>query len=276
MTREEDPYLINQLLGLPEHPFFIFLTISVGGLLLFFTLAGVSYRLFFIDSRFHPDFDPADPANRREVREGIKWSIIAVFSQAALVAPIHYLLATGHGRLYTDVADYGWAWLLASPLVVLLVSETTIYWVHRGLHWGPLYRNVHDKHHAFKVPTPFTGLAFRPLDAFAQGIPHHVLAFLVPIHIGIYLVSLSFVTVWAVLIHDRVSFVRWKGINFTGHHTLHHWYETYNFGQYFTFWDRLMGTYRDPDVAYDDLPAGLVVRAQNVMGAAPSSSVEIG
>jgi lathosterol oxidase len=104
-----------------------------------------------------------------------------------------------------------------------------IYWVHRALHWGPLYRHVHDKHHAFKVPTPYVGLAFRPLDAFFQGLPHHVLAFVLPIHIGLYLVSLAFVTVWAVMIHDRISFVRWKGINFTGHHTLHHWYENYNF-----------------------------------------------
>jgi lathosterol oxidase len=256
--------LINQLLGLPEHPVYIFLTISVGGVLLFFTLAGVSYRLFFLRSRFHPDYAPDDADNRREVREAIKWSIISVFGNAALVAPIHYLLATGHGRLYTDIAEHGWAWLLLSPIVILAVSETSIYWVHRGLHWGPLYRHVHDKHHDFKVPTPFVGLAFRPLDAFAQGLPHHILAFLLPIHVGIYLVSLIFVTLWAVMIHDRVSFVRWKGINFTGHHTLHHWYESYNFGQYFTLWDRMMGTYRDPEVAYDDLPAGIVVRAQDV------------
>jgi lathosterol oxidase len=159
---------------------------------------------------------------------------------------------------------------------VLVVSETTIYWVHRALHWGPLYRRVHDKHHSFKVPTPFSGLAFRPLDAFAQGIPHHVLAFLVPIHMGVYLVSLSFVTIWAVMIHDRVSFVRWKGINYTGHHTLHHWYGSYNFGQYFTVWDRLMGTYRDPEVAWDDVPAGIVVRAQDAVAVAPHPPLSAG
>lgn len=268
--------MINQLLGLPEHPLATFLTVSTTALLFFFALAGVSYWAFFVRSRFHPDYDPEDPANRREVREAIKWSVVAVFSQAALLTPIHYLLATGHGRLYSDVSEHGWAWLLVSPLLILVVSETMIYWVHRALHWGPLYRHVHDKHHSFKVPTPFTGLAFRPLDAFAQGFPHHVLAFLVPIHLGVYLVSLAFVAIWAVMIHDRVSFVRWKGINFTGHHTLHHWYETYNFGQYFTFWDRLMGTYRDPEVAYDDIPEGVVVRAQDLAEATPSSRLGLG
>ena len=83
-----------------------------------------------------------------------------------------------------------------------------------------------------------------------------------------------FVTIWAVMIHDRVSFVRWKGINFTGHHTLHHWYENYNFGQYFTVWDRLMGTYRDPEVAWADVPPGIVVRAQDVMGRAAQATEE--
>lgn len=255
--------MINKLLGLPEHPLSIFLTLSVGGLLLFFALAGLSYRIFFVRARarFHPDYRP-DPA---EIREAIRWSIIAVLGNAALIAPIHYLLATGHGRLYVDVGEHGWAWLGFSAGLMLLASETMIYWVHRALHWGPLYRHVHDKHHAFKVPTPYVGLAFRPLDAFFQGLPHHILAFVLPIHIGLYVVSLAFVTVWAVMIHDRISFVRWKGINFTGHHTLHHWYENYNFGQYFTVWDRLMGTYRDPEVAWADIPPGIVVRAQDVM-----------
>ena len=101
--------MINQLLGLPEHPVYIFLTISVSGILLFFTLAGLSYRLFFLNSRFHPDYVPDDPENRRKIREAIKWSIISVLGNAALVAPIHYLLATGHGRLYSDISEHGWA-----------------------------------------------------------------------------------------------------------------------------------------------------------------------
>jgi lathosterol oxidase len=148
---------------------------------------------------------------------------------------------------------------------MLILAETMIYWTHRALHSDLLFNRIHRKHHEFRVPTPFVGIAFRPADAFLQGLPHHICAFLFPVHIAIYLTSVTMVLIWAVLIHDRVSFVRWKGINFTGHHTLHHWYSGYNYGQYFTVWDRMMGTYRDPEIARDDIPEGIVVRAQDAL-----------
>jgi lathosterol oxidase len=36
-------------------------------------------------------------------------------------------------------------------------------------------------------------------------------------------------------------------INGAAHHTIHHLYFNFNFGQYFTIWDRLGGTHRDPN-----------------------------
>jgi len=72
-------------------------------------------------------------------------------------------------------------------------------------------------------------------------------------------VMVTFVSIRSVLIHDRVSMVRWNVLNYTGHHTLHHWYYHCNYGQFFTFWDRLMGTYRDPAVEKNpELPEGLL------------------
>jgi lathosterol oxidase len=35
-------------------------------------------------------------------------------------------------------------------------------------------------------------------------------------------------------------------INTTAHHTVHHLYFNYNYGQYFTFWDKLGGSHRQP------------------------------
>jgi lathosterol oxidase len=254
--------LIAQILGLPVNPLTTFLTLALGALLTFFLLAGVSYYIFFVRARriFHPTYE-RDPA---ELRESIKWSAYAMIGNAVLVAPIHYLLATGHGKLYFSVADYGWGWLVASIVLMLCVSETMIYWIHRVLHWGFLFERIHKKHHEFRLPTPFVAVAFRPLDPFLQGLPHHIVAFLFPMHIAVYLVSLGFVSVWAVMIHDRVSFISWKVINYTGHHTLHHWYTDYNFGQYLTLWDRLAGTYKDPDRC-DDVPDHVLVRARDAL-----------
>ena len=80
-------------------------------------------------------------------------------------------------------------------------------------------------------------------------------------NLWVYLVSLSFGYIWAVAIHDRVSFVRWGLVNNTGRHTLHHWYYDYNFGQYTTIWDRLCGTHKSPFEGCEDVPAGVLATA---------------
>jgi lathosterol oxidase len=251
--------LLAQLLGLPENPFVTFLTLSIGGLVAFFTLASLSYFFFFVWRRetFHPEYE----ADAKSNRTAMLWSVASVFGNAALIAPIHWLIATGHGKVYWSVAEHGWGWLFASVGLMLVFTETLIYWIHRALHGDFLYSKLHHTHHQWRSSTPFVGLAFNPLDSFVQGLPHHLFAFLFPIHGVVYLMSVSFVTVWAVMIHDRVSFVRWPFLNNTGHHTLHHWYSDYNFGQYTTFWDRLCGTWKSPFVGCEDVPPGVLAEA---------------
>lgn len=251
--------MLSYLLDLPNDPLTVFLSLSLGALGLFFVLAGLSYLTFFVlkKDRFHPSY----VADKAENRSAIKWSIIGIVGNAVLIAPIHYVIAHGHSKLYYSMSDYGWGYFLASIAMMLIVSETFIYWVHRALHWGPLYRRLHYIHHRYQKPTSFVGLAFNPLDSFLQGLPHHVSVFLFPMHIGLYMFSLAFVATWAVLIHDRVSFVRWGWVNNTGRHTLHHWYYDYNFGQYTTFWDRLCGTHRSPFEGCEDVPEGVLATA---------------
>jgi lathosterol oxidase len=251
--------MIGYLLDLPNDPIVVFATLSIGALGLFFVLAGSSYYFFFVlkKDRFHPDYI-ADPA---ENRSAIKWSIIGIVGNAVLISPIHWVIADGHSKLYYSISDHGWGYFIASIPLMLIFTETCIYWIHRALHWGPLFDKIHNIHHQYKKPTSYVGLAFNPLDSFLQGIPHHIGVFLFPMHIGVYLVSLSVVAVWAVLIHDRVSFVRWGLINNTGRHTLHHWYSDYNFGQYTTLWDRVCNTHRSPFEGCEDVPDGVLMTA---------------
>jgi lathosterol oxidase len=41
-------------------------------------------------------------------------------------------------------------------------------------------------------------------------------------------------------------------INSAAHHTVHHLEFNYNFGQYFTLWDRIGGTYKRPDFEFEN------------------------
>lgn len=252
--------MLSELLGLPTHPLTTFFGLVVGGMSLYAILSTLSYFYFFVwrKDRYHPTYEP----DRSQIKSALGWSAISLLGNAFLTTPFHLAIAYGYSQVYYDVSEHGWLWLVASIFIYLAVTETMIYWVHRALHWGPLYDYIHKPHHSFKTPTSFVGVAFNPLDSFAQGLAHHLCAFLFPVHVGVYLVFVTFVTIWAVMIHDRVSFVRWKGINYTGHHTVHHWYEDYNFGQFFTFWDRIGGSYKDPesDEVLAEVPAGILRR----------------
>lgn len=244
---------------MPDTAGVMFIVFAVFGILYFFLIASVAYYVYFhrLKGRFHPGYQ----LDRKEMRSAIKWSIIGIVGNAGLMLPIHMLIAKGHSKMYYDVSEHGWGWLFAQIIVLLLFTETLIYWTHYAFHRVPwLWKHIHERHHKYRVPTPYSALSFNPMDSFLQAVPHHVAAFFFPVHVGVYLASVTFVTLWAVCIHDRVSFVRWPWLNYTDHHTLHHWYGDFNLGQYFTFWDRVAGTYRSPEIDYADVPAGVIYR----------------
>jgi lathosterol oxidase len=100
-----------------------------------------------------------------------------------------------------------------------------------------------------QVPTPYASHAFHPIDGFLQSVPYHMYVFMFPMHKFTYLSLYMFVNVWTVSIHDaeyRVPDVLKPFINGAAHHTDHHLFYNYNYGQYFTLWDRLAGSFRTP------------------------------
>lgn len=231
---------IEQLYGAPGMAIFML----ISGLLLYFGLSGFSYLYTFVwnRGRFVPDYRP----DRNEIRSALFWSMMSVLGNVVLMLPLQLLAVRGHSRLYYDVSDHSWAYLGLTLIVELCFSEFLVYWIHRWLHLPFFFRHIHHIHHKFRAPTPLASLAFHPLDGFAQALPHHLLVFLLPVHVYVYQGFILAVSIWTVLIHDRVSWIGWSAINYTGHHTAHHWFNKWNFGQFFTLADRLFGTYRSP------------------------------
>lgn len=250
--------MILRLLGLPETPTNLFLLLVIGGMVMYFSVSGLSYMIFFVwgKKRFHPTY-VAKPA---EIKAQMKWGVYGVLGNAVLTAPLHWLIAHGYSQAYWDPMERGIPYFVLSVGLYLAFTETWIYWVHRWLHLPAVFRVLHKPHHKWRATTSWASMAFHPLDSFAQALPHHLALFLFPVNVYLYLTMLSFVMLWSVIIHDRVSLVKWSVINYTGHHTLHHWYFTCNYGQFFTFWDKIMGTWRDPEAAAHDgsVPEGLL------------------
>jgi Delta7-sterol 5-desaturase len=99
------------------------------------------------------------------------------------------------------------------------------------------------------MPTPYASHAFHPLDGYAQGFPYHIFPFIFPLQKLAYVGLFVFINFWTILIHDGEFVSDNPVVNGAACHSVHHLAFNYNYGQYFTLWDRLGGSYRAPDRA---------------------------
>lgn len=226
----------------------------VFGALLFTILCPLSYYFFFILKKdvYHPPDSPQPFPGQLEME--IKMSYKAFPFLSLLTAPFFVLELRGYSKLFwsfTAENPFTWTQMLITTFLFLVFTDSGIYWVHRFEHTFPwIYKYIHKPHHKWINPTPFAAFAFHPLDGWAQSVPYHAIVFLYPFQIGVYLALFVFVQVWTVSIHDGVDWCGEKDgsfrsyyVNGSLHHTIHHAKFKYNYGQYFTFWDRVMGSH---------------------------------
>lgn len=254
-----------------------FLVLFLGGLIFYPITSGTSWLYYCVlrRDRFFPAeageaASPSKETERQQRKKEWLWAFYNVLGNAVLTAPVHHLVVTGGSKVYFDPGERGYAYLAFSVLLVLVITEFLVYWAHRVLHHPVLYRHIHYHHHQFRTPSPWTSMAFHPLDSFAQAVPHHLCVFLFPMNIGVYMFFIMFLQLWSTFIHERVTWVRWGFINYTAHHTLHHKANKYNYGQFFTVFDRLFGTHKLPlDVVYDGAfpTSAVTARASRLAGA---------
>ncbi|EIW77359.1 hypothetical protein CONPUDRAFT_84469 [Coniophora puteana RWD-64-598 SS2] len=221
----------------------------VGIHMLYFVIATLSYYIVFDHKMMrHPRFLP------HQVKLEIETSVRAFPGMILLTVPLFQAEVMGYSRLYEDVGEYGWMYLVCSVPMFLVFTDYGIYWIHRLLHHPSIYKAIHKPHHKWIIPTPFASYAFHPVDGFLQSVPYHLFIFIFPLHRFLYLGLFVAVNFWTILIHDSdmiTGHLLEKVINGPAHHTLHHLYFTVNYGQYFTFADRAGGSYRQPDASLD-------------------------
>ncbi|KDQ08724.1 hypothetical protein BOTBODRAFT_179645, partial [Botryobasidium botryosum FD-172 SS1] len=199
----------------------------IGIHLLYFIFATLSYYYIFDHAMMkHPRF------LKNQVRLEIESSLNAFPWITVLTMPWFIGEVRGHAKLYADVNEYGWTYLaLSVPLTLFFLF-------------------------LLKFPTPFASHAFHPVDGYLQGVPYHLFAFLFPIHRYAYVCLFVFVNFWTIFIHDSDMLTGHPLkdiINGPAHHTLHHLYYTCNYGQYFTWADRVGKSYRAPRPELDPM-----------------------
>ncbi|RKP14239.1 hypothetical protein BJ684DRAFT_8903 [Piptocephalis cylindrospora] len=217
---------------------------TVFGFLLYFSVAAPSYFFIYDHAQMnHPRF------LKNQIRREITLSCSSFFTMSLMTAFFFLGEIHGYSRMYEGPAEYGWAYLIASIPLFIFLTDFGVYWIHRGLHHRLVYARLHKPHHQWIIPTPFASHAFHPLDGFLQSTPYHIFVYLLPMNKFLYLGLFVFVNLWTVLIHDGEYMVQGPVINSSAHHAVHHLQFNYNYGQYFTLWDRVGGSYREPPKA---------------------------
>jgi sterol desaturase/sphingolipid hydroxylase (fatty acid hydroxylase superfamily) len=189
------------------------------------------------------------PENKHIIREiGYSFLSIAIFS---IVATIVFLLRKqGHAKIYSHFSDHSVAYFIFSVVAFILIHDAYFYWTHRLMHWKKIYRYVHRVHHQSTDPTPWAAFAFHPLEALIEIGILPIMVFLIPLHHYAILVWVIYQSGMNLLGHlgfelypsGFVSGTISKWNNTSTHHNMHHRFVNCNYGLYFNFWDRILGT----------------------------------
>jgi sterol desaturase/sphingolipid hydroxylase (fatty acid hydroxylase superfamily) len=73
-----------------------------------------------------------------------------------------WLYANGHIAVL-GIADNP-IWFAVLWFIVPLLHELHFYWIHRTIHWPPIYARVHKIHHRNINPGPWSGLSMHPVE----------------------------------------------------------------------------------------------------------------
>ncbi|OWZ01640.1 C-5 sterol desaturase [Phytophthora megakarya] len=221
----------------------------VGGYLLYIIGAGFTYKfLFDKEMMSHPKF------MKHQVRNEITASMKSIPVMVLLTLPWFLADVRGYSKTYSDFGKYGHGFEALSVVFFICFSDMLIYWFHRWLHHPLVYASLHKPHHKWVICSPFASHAFHPIDGYIQSLPYHFYIMLFPIHRGLFLALFVAVNFWTISIHDGFYLSHNKIVNGALHHSVHHELFVYNYGQYFTFWDRFCGSYREPPATGYSMP----------------------
>jgi sterol desaturase/sphingolipid hydroxylase (fatty acid hydroxylase superfamily) len=184
--------------------------------------------------------------NRSFRREAVV-STVGVIATGPYLAFNFKLLMEGKlGHLYIDWDEQPFWYNMLTPLLYLILSDFWFYWTHRLCHEvEAIYNHSHFWHHASRPTNSFAGNAADFMELMLQGESQvFFVALVCPIPMQVFVTMSSFSQLWAIFLHNGMR-IKVPGMYDSWDHNVHHYYgkRNGNYGLYFQFWDRAMGTY---------------------------------
>jgi lathosterol oxidase len=206
-------------------PYFEVALATVAWFVLIYTvIAGGAWLL--IGGSGHADPRPTGTRAQRmrpqQVREELVLSFASIFIFAAQSVALVWAVRNGWLDLSWSRSPWHLVWELPA---LYLWNELHFFAVHRTLHWAPLYRSVHVKHHRSVITTPFSAYSFHPVESFLLGSVMPLALLLHPFSplalLGLTIMSLM-LNVAGHLPHERVHPALAFAIPQTIYHNRHH------------------------------------------------------
>ena len=198
---------------------------------------------------------------RPQIAREIGWSLASAAIYGIPAGVVAWGWRTrGWTLVYSNVHAWPLWWLPVSFVLCLALHDTWFYWTHRLLHRPAWFRAAHAVHHASRPPTAWAAMSFHPLEAIGGAVVIPALVFFIPMYVGVLLALLTVMTFmgvtnhmgWEIFPRAMVRGLPGRWLITATHHQLHHESYRCNYGLYFRFWDRLLGS----DAGLGDFPGG--------------------
>ena len=182
---------------------------------------------------------------RREFLQSVRSCMVYALISLVVVALMKA------GVLHPIGRGSGWGTTLALLVIMIVAHDAWFYWTHRALHHPALYKRFHLAHHRSVTPTPFAIYSFSVGEAWVNAMFVFLWQVFVTTPGPVFVMFMLFQVLRNGMGHAGYELSpRWwlstpltRWINTTTHHDLHHSGGfNHNYGLYFTWWDKMMGT----------------------------------
>ena len=216
----------------------------------YFLFAGIAFFIFYVwkeKSFIHLKLNQKQPAFK-QIKSELLYSVTTLLIYSVSVLLLIYWYQNGYTTIYSKIETYGYGYFFISILMMVVLHDAYFYWSHKFMHQLPLLFRFHKIHHFSHNPNPWSAFSFHPIEAIISLGIIPIIIFIIPVHPYALFVFSTFMTLYNVYIHlgYKINFLFLGSMtqNTAENHDLHHRVSKYNYGLYFSFWDRIMKTYK--------------------------------
>ena len=184
-----------------------------------------------------------------QFRDNVFWSIssgVTIWTAYEVAG----LWAYANGYIPTLSFAQHPVWFILWFVLLPMYGVFHFYWIHRLLHWGPLYTKVHSLHHRNVNVGPWSGMSMHPVEhiGYLSSALIHVVLASHPVH---FIFQLQMKVLLAISSHAGYEAIAPGNGNDAGlkvgdfFHQLHHRYFECNYGEPEVPCDKWFGTFHD-------------------------------